>query len=367
MDVSAKKPTNDITGNGANGRDVGTLSPVRMWWQVKAGEEVPSVAFDEALRAWPLWGRLSAASAAGIASLGISYLAGLPAYGFAVLLLYPTVLGSAFYWGRVAGFACTLVCAVCLALVMQLDDSLPTAISLPSVGALILFILAGFSASVLISKLRRALRELKDAHTAAVSMEHEKDLLLRELRHRIKNDLANVSAILEIEARNLDDGAAAALRRAVDRIHVIARLHERMERDRHSPVVEAGAFLHELCSDYRSTFLAGREVKLEIDCAAFPLSAERAVSLGLIANELITNALKHAFPAGRPGAINIALSRNAINGELIVRDDGVGAPKRPTSGSGHRLIQALVRQLGANLERETVSNGTSWRLTFSIS
>lgn len=315
-------------------------------------------------QAWPIGVKLMAASTLGVGALALSYLLGLPAYGFTVLLLYPAVLGSAYLRGRAAGFACTLVTAASIAALLHVDEELPRATTAASVTAVALFIVAGLSASMMMSTLRRALRDLGQAHSEAVALELEKDLLLRELRHRIKNDLANVCAILQIEARGLDGEAAATLQRAVNRVHVIARLHERMERDRHSPVVEAGSFIEALCKDFRTTFLTGRNIEIEATCSRLSLSAERAVALGLIANELITNALKHAFPHGRAGTIRVALSSTASDGELIVRDDGVGIAAEHGLGSGKRLVHALARKLAANLTLQPSDRGTYWRLRF---
>lgn len=317
-------------------------------------------------QAWPVSLKIAAASALGVGALTFSALFGLPVYGFTVLLLYPAVLASAYLWGRAAGFACTLVTAVSIAILLHVDKSLPSSTATTSIVAVLLFTVAGLSASMMLSTLNRALRELGRSHVEAVVLQLEKDLLLRELRHRVKNDLANVCAVLQIEARNLNGEAAETVRYAVQRVQVIAQLHERMEPDRHGSVVEAGSYIEELCEDYRATFLQGQDIRLDVTCDRLFLDANRAVVLGLIANELVTNALKHAFPDSRAGTISVMLRGTVSDGELTICDDGVGMPDKQGSGSGRRLISALARQMDASLSRQPSSSGTCWRLRFGF-
>lgn len=317
-------------------------------------------------QAWPVGFKLAAASALGVGALAFSTVLELPIYGFTVLLLYPAVLVSAYFWGRAAGFACTLVTAISFATLLHVDEDLPSATATASIAAILLFVFAGLSASVMLSTLRRALRATNREHAEAVILELEKDLLLRELRHRFKNDLANVCAILRIDASSLNGDAADTILRAVNRVQVIAQLHERLEPERHASTVEAGSFIQALCANFQETFLSGRDIQLEVACRNIFLSAKRAVDLGLIANELITNALKHAFPDGRSGTINVTLTSTVTDGELVIRDDGIGIPDAQNSGSGRRLIDALVRHMGANLQRRPSDKGTCWRLRFGF-
>lgn len=145
--------------------------------------------------------------------------------------------------------------------------SMASAPALHGILALLLFVGTGSLASLLLSRLKHVLRavetahgELRQAHARAVSGEQEKDILLQELVHRVRNDLTDISAILRLQARELDVAAAAPLRAAADRIQVLARVHKRLVRDGNTPVVDMQVFLEDLSADLRATMLSHRPI-----------------------------------------------------------------------------------------------------------
>lgn len=327
-------------------------------------------------RYWPLCVRLGIAATAVVLAFVASLLLGLPRAGFPFLLLYPPVLTSAYLMGRDAGVAATLF-GVLLAggFMLQQHGTLPTS---HDALALLLFTATGVAAAYLLSHLKRALRALETAHAdlrrlhqAAVTAEEEKDTLLRELIHRIRNDLGNISSILQLQARSLDGEAAAQLLAAADRIQILGRVHQRLSRHGHEPVVDMQVFLEELCADLRATLLAVRPVGLVANIEPLRLPASRAVPAGLIVNELLTNALKYAFPDDCEGEIRVSLRVQEGAAELEVDDNGIGigrAPKRPEStGLGQRLVRSLAAQLRGSFECASDSAGTSCRVTFPCS
>jgi PAS domain S-box-containing protein len=192
-----------------------------------------------------------------------------------------------------------------------------------------------------------------------------KAALLAETNHRLKNALQAIAAILHRDgARSGDARVRAALADAAGRLRVLARVHERLHLGggdgdataATAATVGVRGFLDALAADLRPTLLAGRAVALRVEVEDdVQLPAERAVPLGLIVNEAVTNALKHAFPEGRPGTVRVRLQRGEEGTlRLEVSDDGIGAPadrggQRATSG-GTRLIGALARQLGGTAE-----------------
>ena len=328
-----------------------------------------------ALRAQPLWLRVGGAILVTLAAFFLSLAMHLPQQGYTFLLLYPVVIASAYFAGRHSGIAATATAATCVAARIVLASGNGNELLLVQVASLVLFLLIGFGSSELLSRLKRALRELErsnagliEARDSARLANEQTDLLLRELRHRIRNDLSNICAILRLQAKSLGDGAAAQLVSAADRLQVLARVHERLSREGHSPVVEMKPFLEDLCSELRSTLLPLKPVALETDIDEVKLPSGRAVAAGLIVNELLTNSIKYAYPGDREGLICVYLECEDSVVELGVDDDGVGLAKGGAKGSGlgHRLVRSLAAQLGGRFECDARDTGTRCVVVFPV-
>ncbi len=188
---------------------------------------------------------------------------------------------------------------------------------------------------------------------------------MAETNHRLKNALQAVAAILHRDgARSRDARVKAALEAAAGRLWVLARVHEHLHLGGDAAATTATAavgmrgFLDALAADLQPTLLAGRAVALQVEVEeGVELPAERAVPLGLIVNEAVTNALKHAFPDGRPGTVRVRLQRpEGGTLQLEVSNDGIGPQatrvegQGAVAGGGTRLIGALARQLGGSAE-----------------
>ena len=173
-----------------------------------------------------------------------------------------------------------------------------------------------------------------------------------ELNHRVKNNLAAVSAMLSMQARvAADPKVATELRKAVDRIETIGDVHASLYRVSSTDEVDLAAYLQRLC-DRLSTSLVDNE-RMRIDVSADPAMAplDEAVALGLIVNELVTNAAKYAYPAPARGVIRVGLRNRSGELTLSVSDDGQGLPETaPASGIGMRLVRSLVQQCRGRLE-----------------
>ena len=177
----------------------------------------------------------------------------------------------------------------------------------------------------------------------------DKDLLAREIDHRVKNSLTIVASMLSMQRNaSLSDETRAALDDAADRVVAVARVHEQLHRSAELGVVAFGAYLRQLCGDLAASM---RRPEAEVDCRvdAVDLPAETALSLALIANELITNAFKHGCAAGAT-RIAVTLMKDGDGVTLTVSDNGRGIPADfALQGSlGFKLIGALGRQLQAN-------------------
>ena len=210
--------------------------------------------------------------------------------------------------------------------------------------------------------------------TDCARLEHERSAahqriaaLLQELGHRIKNNLQIISSMVSLEARNQKSGEGkAALERVSHRIAALGHLYSVLSKTNAVEEVDAAIYLEELCRDLIGSVQneVGKSFALKTDFDSHSVPADRAIPLGLIVNELVTNAVKYAFSNATNGTVMVALKR--VDGELrlSVSDDGEGIdPQRTDSGTGSRLVEIFAHQLGGRLVRESGTNGTTVRLT----
>jgi PAS domain S-box-containing protein len=198
----------------------------------------------------------------------------------------------------------------------------------------------------------------------------EKVVLLKEIHHRVKNNLQIIYSLLNMQARQLPDAAGlAALRESQSRIRTMALIHERLYMSNNLSEVNLKDYLPLLARELYSTFGAdpGR-IRLELDVADVKLGVDSAIPCGLLLNELVSNALKHGFPGGRRGILRIEAGA-APDGKvrLVVRDTGVGLPKgfdiRAARTLGLQLVRTLADQLRGTLEVGR-RGGTRFSITF---
>ena len=180
------------------------------------------------------------------------------------------------------------------------------------------------------------------------------EILLKELTHRVKNSLQTIGSIVRIEARHHRSGEGrGALEQVANRINAIGRLYANLEKAGSIEAIDAALYLEDVCANLiASTQQAGETISLVTDVANEQLPTAQAIPIGLIVNELVTNAIKYAFPEGGTGTVTVTLKR--ISGRLClsVADDGIGASfQRHESGLGSLLIEGFAEQLDARLER----------------
>jgi two-component sensor histidine kinase len=178
--------------------------------------------------------------------------------------------------------------------------------------------------------------------------------LFDELNHRVKNNLAMVSSMLALQARMGEGGRVREhLTKAVDRIQAIAEVHGSLYRTSRKDDVDFAAYLQDLCTRLGSSLVDGDRIRIQVSAAPAALALDRAVALGVVVNELVTNAAKHAYPAPAEGLIEVTLARAPPGLTLCVRDGGQGLPAELNGdGLGMRLVRSLVQQIGATLEIE---------------
>jgi two-component sensor histidine kinase len=184
----------------------------------------------------------------------------------------------------------------------------------------------------------------------------QKEVLLREVYHRVKNNLQVVQSLLKMRARNLGKGEARqALETSVQRIHVMALAHERLYNMPDLTSLCASTYMHDvIASAIRSNSEQPEKIDFELDCEEIPLTLDTAIPLGLAANEIVTNCLKHGFPKGRPGKIQVSVQQIPGAVRMIVKDNGVGLPAgfdpAKCTSMGLKLATSLAHQLGGHLK-----------------
>jgi two-component sensor histidine kinase len=198
----------------------------------------------------------------------------------------------------------------------------------------------------------------------------QKEVLVREIHHRVKNNLQLVMSLLNLHARRIrDPRAEAAFADARSRINALATLHRRLYESENLQQVEVRWFLEDLCVELRRGGLAGnRAIDLSVHAPDEVIGPEIAVPLGLLVTEAITNAYKHAFQGRGDGRIEVVVERESdTHLTVTVLDNGSGfdpsAPHDSAGGLGRPLIDAFVRQLHGELSIQT-EHGTTLRVRF---
>ncbi|MCB0839799.1 MAG: histidine kinase, partial [Bacteroidetes bacterium] len=203
---------------------------------------------------------------------------------------------------------------------------------------------------------RRKTNELLSLQKGEIELKsNQNELLLKEIHHRVKNNLQTISSLLFLQSAHIKD---AEVREAVaagqHRVESMALIHQKLYQRDNVAAIEMRDYLQNLVQSLIDTFDADPErIRFELNMPELELDVDTAVPLGLIVNELITNSLKYAFPDGRNGKIQVSLARQPEGKlELYVADDGVGANNTPTGTSfGSQLIKLLTTQLGGTLEQ----------------
>ncbi|HYH22655.1 MAG TPA: GAF domain-containing protein [Azospirillum sp.] len=206
-------------------------------------------------------------------------------------------------------------------------------------------------------------KRAEDATARALRDAERQKMLMRELAHRDKNDFQMVIAILLMQmGKQQDPEAVRGFKHCIDRVSAISMAHDQLAMRPDQPTIDIAAYLEALCGNLRHRN-GGIGVETRIDSAQ--LTHERAVSLGLITNELVTNALKYAFPDGK-GTVRVEFTADPDSGQgcLIVADDGIGLGPPRQGSSGLTLVRGLAQQIGGSVEQEPVEHGTTFRICF---
>jgi two-component sensor histidine kinase len=207
-------------------------------------------------------------------------------------------------------------------------------------------------------------QELSAANETLRTALADKELLLREIHHRVKNNLQVTASLLRMQSRRFSDPAVRdAFAQTDERLRAIALLHETLYRSDLSGQVAVASYLRRIVDEMSSAhWIPEQGVVISVDADPVSVSLDRALPLGLVLTEVLSNAIRHAFEPGCSGRIEVTARMLGSDLEVSVRDDGRGLPAEPVSGTlGMRLIHSFVMQLGGSFTLET-DGGTVFRL-----
>ncbi len=217
----------------------------------------------------------------------------------------------------------------------------------------------------------RDVTERKRAEDQVRASLREKEVLLKEIHHRVKNNLQVMSSLLYLQSKNIKDIETLEMfQDSQSRVRSMALVHEKLYQSQDLARIDFAEYVRSLASYlFRSYGVNTNVIRLKINVDDVFLGVDAAIPCGLIVNELVSNSLKHAFPGGRRGEIRIEFySEDDGQYALMVSDDGVGFPEdldfRDTGSLGLQLVHTLIEQVGGIIELDR-SDGTKFKITFT--
>lgn len=209
-------------------------------------------------------------------------------------------------------------------------------------------------------------RELQDANARLSALVEERDMLVMEVNHRAKNSLSIASSLLGLQGMRQKDGDVRALfEETQERLYAMSRVHDLLSKSESSQRVDIATYVTNLCDVLKAIVDDNQRVRLEATMQeGILVNADTAVPLGIVLTELITNAVKYAFPPPRSGTVNVKANRRSSGRiDVVIKDDGVGIAHMREGSLGFDLVQTLVRQINGEIEIDSGA-GVTVRLSF---
>lgn len=219
-------------------------------------------------------------------------------------------------------------------------------------------------------RLQLELVERERANEIIRSSLREKEMLLKEVHHRVKNNMQVISSLLNLQGKQIkDEQARAVFQASQNRVKSMALIHESLYQTDDVSQINFAEYLRKLIKHISQSYKTPTDsIKMKVNVVDVMLGVDTAVPCGLIINELVSNSLKHAFPEGREGEIVIDLSASDSSYKLTLSDDGIGLPEgldiEQAKTLGLKLVGTLTEQLGGQLSRSN-GRGTKFEITFS--
>ena len=223
-----------------------------------------------------------------------------------------------------------------------------------------------------LAKIKNINNELLEKNIQLQSLISEKEVLLKEIHHRVKNNLQVITSLLSLQSSFIEDDESKALfRYSQYRINSMAMIHEMLYKSQDISKINYGDYAEKLVSGL-VTSMKGTEnnINLELDLPEISLDIDTAIPLGLLINEIVTNSLKYGLPDNTAGTVYITIKRIKHNEfKMMIGDDGVGFSEdinfRNSNSLGLMLIHKLTIQLNGNIEKDNQKKGTNYMVTFN--
>ena len=220
-------------------------------------------------------------------------------------------------------------------------------------------------------------QQVRDSRDRLAVLASQQAVLLREVNHRVANSLQLITSLIEMQARRVADPVARQLlRQAAERVEAVTLVHRRLYTGDNVEFVEMDDYLRGLVDELdRATQDAataddGPAPRIELQSDAVRVETDRAVPIGLMVNELVTNALKYAYPKGRRGPVRVQLKRSGEGLRLVVEDDGIGYPENESapkgSGLGSLIVGSMAKSLRATVELDRAHRGTRFVVSLGV-
>jgi len=286
--------------------------------------------------------------------------------GFPYVTFFPAVVVCAYFLGLGPAIVCASLCGLA-AWYWFIPPFAGFDLGLPVVMTLIFYVFVVWIDLFFIDGMRRALDQLEDERERYAALADSRDLLYRELHHRVSNNLQVAGALLRLQGQGVTDGdAKRALVQAGDRIEVIAKIQRELHNRTGDPV-PFRTFADAILSGAASA--AGARVALTLEGGEQPLHSDQATPVTLVMLESFNNALEHGFGEGGSGRVLVSLDQSGETHVLTVRDDGAGPPEGfdpATSKSlGLRIVRAMAQQLMGKFEMAREGEWTVCRLRYA--
>ncbi len=243
-------------------------------------------------------------------------------------------------------------------------------------GTFIELLAASISQEITRARLQRerdtAEREVHESRDRLAALAAQQAILLREVNHRVANSLQLITSLVEMQARRVADPAARLmLRQAAKRVEAVTMVHRRLYTGSDVEFVEMDAYLAGLLDELeRASHAAATQRRIELTSDPVRVETDKAVPIGLMVNELVTNALKYAYPDGVPGQVRVQLSRAQDTLRLVVEDDGIGYPDESAtprgSGLGSVIVGSMAQTLHATVELDRSHAGTRFVVCLGV-
>ena len=272
-------------------------------------------------------------------------------FKYPFLVFIPTIFLISIIFDRGSGFLAVALSGVCSAWFFMKPEGMLWIADPGDRLAFLIYMALGAGIAVVADALHRANKQLRLSWDQLSAVNEEKELMLHEIHHRIRNDLQQFSAQLVLAAHR-SENPQDIVGGTIERIGVLARVYVRLRRVEGVTVVNSKGFLESLVEDLQLGVVGVRPVAVNAEVEDVVLDMGVAIAVGTVANELITNALKYAFPDGRPGRIDVSFRREGKECVLRVCDDGAGILSEQPQGTGlgGQIMQQLAQQLRGSLD-----------------